>query len=65
MTYRQPGKRNVNPLIPPCRKPIYHTQAEAQDMIDYIRENRVSPVIRAYKCNVCGFWHLTSSSGEK
>jgi hypothetical protein len=50
----------VEPIEPLCRKPAYNSMEEAQDMIRYITENRVVKEIRPYKCNICGFWHLTS-----
>jgi hypothetical protein len=60
MAYR--NHKNINPIEPPCRKKIYNTKAEAEDMIKYIYESRVAPQISAYKCDICGFWHLTSRS---
>jgi hypothetical protein len=65
MAYKLTKKNNIDPLQPVCRKPMYNSLEEAQDMINYIRENRVVRDIRAYKCDICGFWHLTSSSGSK
>ncbi|MGD0583975.1 MAG: hypothetical protein ABR974_13640 [Bacteroidales bacterium] len=59
MSYKLTNK-NINPVNPPCRKTIYNSLEEAQDMIRYISENRGGKEIRAYKCTVCGFWHLTS-----
>jgi hypothetical protein len=53
--------KNVDPIEPQCRKPIYNSMEEAQDMIRYITENRVVKEIHPYKCTICGFWHLTSS----
>ncbi len=61
-----PKKSNLSkttPLYPVCKKRIYHTLEEAQDMIKYINENRIVREIRPYKCSECGFWHLTSKSG--
>lgn len=52
--------KNIHPVEPPCKKTIYHSLEQAQDMITYINEKRVSKEIRAYKCEICGFWHLTS-----
>lgn len=52
--------KKIHPVEPPCKKTIYHSLEEAQDMITYINETRVSKEIRAYKCQICGFWHLTS-----
>jgi hypothetical protein len=60
MTYRISNKINIHPIEPLCRKKIYNSPEEAQAMIDYIRENRRVREIHAYKCTICGFWHLTS-----
>jgi hypothetical protein len=57
---------NIKKIIPielPCRKTMYNSPEEAQDMIRYIKENRRVQDIKAYKCLTCGFWHLTSKSG--
>jgi hypothetical protein len=62
MGYKNIRIKNINPLEPPCRKTIYHTKEDAEDMIRYIRENRGGPDIHVYKCTSCGFWHLTSKS---
>ena len=59
MSYKLTNK-NISPVNPPCRKTIYNSLEEAQDMIRYISEKRGGREIRAYKCTVCGFWHLTS-----
>lgn len=58
-------KRRIDPVEPPCKKTVYNTQEDALDMIKHIRETRIGPVIRVYKCPVCGFWHLTSSKPAK
>ena len=60
MRYKLSDNKKTDPLSPPCKKTMYNTREEALDMINYIRENRVSKEIHAYKCNICGFWHLTS-----
>jgi hypothetical protein len=60
MVHKISNIKNIHPVEPPCKKTIYHSIEEAQDMITYINENRVSIEIRAYKCQICGFWHLTS-----
>jgi biotin synthase-related radical SAM superfamily protein len=52
--------KKIDPIEPVCRKPIYNSMEEAQDMVKYIRENRIVKEIHPYKCTVCGFWHLTS-----
>ena len=62
--YNLQGKKNVSPLDPACRKTIYHTREEALDMIQYIAENKTSKTIRAYQCDICGLWHLTSKTGK-
>jgi hypothetical protein len=59
MSYRT-LKSRPGSLNPSCRKTIYHSREEAEDMIRHIRETRVTHEIRAYNCPVCGFWHLTS-----
>lgn len=63
MAYKFSKIKKVDPLVPACKKTIYNSIEEAQDMIDYIKENRISREIRAYKCRICGFWHLTSKAG--
>lgn len=52
-------KKKPDPLETPCKKTMYYSPEEAQDMIDYIIENRGGPDLHSYKCSVCGFWHLT------
>jgi hypothetical protein len=64
MGYKLSNIKKINPIEPPCKKTIYNSLEEAQDMIDYIKETRVVKDIHAYKCTVCGFWHLTSKSKE-
>jgi hypothetical protein len=60
MSHRLSNIKKIQPFEPPCKKTIYNSLAEAQDMITHINENRVSKEIHAYKCHICGFWHLTS-----
>jgi hypothetical protein len=60
MALKNSAIKNIRPIEPPCKKKIYHSQEEAEDMINFIKETRVSKKIRLYKCSVCGFWHLTS-----
>jgi hypothetical protein len=62
MGYKLSNIKNINPIEPPCRKTIYNSLEEAQDMIDHIKGTRVVKDIHAYKCTTCGFWHLTSKS---
>jgi len=62
MGYKLSKIKKINPIEPPCRKTMYYSIEEANDMIKYIKENRVIQNIHAYKCISCGFWHLTSKS---
>jgi predicted RNA-binding Zn-ribbon protein involved in translation (DUF1610 family) len=65
MGYKFSNIKKVNPIEAPCKKTIYYSFEEAQDMVLYIRENRSVKEINVYKCNSCGFWHLTSKQGSK
>lgn len=60
MSYKHSDKKKIPPVDPVCRKTIYHSLEEAQDMARHINETRVVREIRVYRCSVCGFWHLTS-----
>lgn len=51
---------NINPIEPSCKKEMYNSKEDASDMIKYINANFSGKEISAYKCTVCGFWHLTS-----
>jgi hypothetical protein len=62
MGHRLSNIKKIHPVEPPCKKTIYNSLEEAQDMIRYINENRIVREIKAYKCGICGFWHLTSKS---
>ena len=37
----------------------YDTKAEAQSAANYANKNFQNTSMIPYKCNVCGFWHLT------
>jgi hypothetical protein len=41
---------------------MFNSLEDAQVMINHIKENRIARDIYAYKCTICGFWHLTSKS---
>ncbi|HEY5471344.1 MAG TPA: hypothetical protein VIK07_12555 [Bacteroidales bacterium] len=56
------NRRKIDPIEPTCKKTIYGSLEEAQDMINHIKETRRVQEIHAYKCLTCGFWHLTSKS---
>lgn len=60
MKYKLSKKGKADPIAPLCRKEAYFTLEDAQAMIKHIGETRVTKKIRAYQCNVCGLWHLTS-----
>jgi len=60
MGYKFPNIKKIDPIELPCKKTMYNSFEEAQDMIRYIKENRGGKEIHAYKCTTCGFWHLTS-----
>jgi hypothetical protein len=62
MGYKFSKTNKISPIGPSCKKAIYNSPQEAQEMITYIRENRGVKEIHAYKCLICGFWHLTSKS---
>lgn len=62
MAFRLSNIKKIDPLGPPCAKKVYYSLEEAQDMVNYIRESRRVREINAYKCLLCGFWHLTSKS---
>ena len=64
MKYRPFKKERIDPIDFPCKKEVNYTLEDAQMMIRHIEETRVTRKIRAYKCNVCGFWHLTSRAGK-
>ncbi len=62
MRYKKTYLKKTDPVEPVCRKTIYYSLEEAQDMIKFINETRVTRKIRAYRCDICGFWHLTSKN---
>jgi hypothetical protein len=60
MKYKPSSIRKISPVELPCKKKMYNTFPEAKESIDYIQENKSVKELSAYKCSVCGFWHLTS-----
>ena len=52
--------KKIDPIAVTCKKTIYNSLIEAQESIAYIQENKFVKDLSAYKCSVCGFWHLTS-----
>ena len=59
MRYRV-NKSKPAPIGGSCKKTSYHTRDDAEDMIRHIKETRITKEIKAYRCEICGFWHLTS-----
>jgi len=39
---------------------MYNSLIEANDAIEFLRKTKYVKELSAYKCTVCGFWHLTS-----
>ena len=62
MAYKPSNFKSIDPITPGCKKTMYNSLEEAQDMIRYIKENRIVRELHAYKCTTCGMWHLTSKS---
>jgi hypothetical protein len=56
----RPGK--ITPIEPQCKKTIYTSLIEAKESIVYLQENKGAKDLSAYKCTICGFWHLTSKN---
>lgn len=62
MAYKLSNTKKVNPVTPACNKTIYNSFEEAEETIRYIKQDRMVQKLSAYKCTICGFWHLTSKS---
>jgi hypothetical protein len=60
MKYKPGRIRKTDPVEFPCKKKIYNSLDEAKEAIDYLEKNKYVKDLSAYKCSVCGFWHLTS-----
>jgi hypothetical protein len=60
MKYKLSSTRKINPVEVPCKKTMYKTLIEAEESIDYLQKDKWVKGLSAYKCSVCGFWHLTS-----
>jgi len=52
--------RKIDPPERPCKKTIFNSLIDAKESIAYLQENKYVKDLSAYKCSVCGFWHLTS-----
>ena len=62
MAYKPSNFKSIDPIAPACKKSMYNSRKQAEDMIQYIQENRIVRELHAYKCTTCGLWHLTSKS---
>ena len=60
MNYKSSRMRKIDPIRSPCKKTIYKSLFEAEESIDYLQKEKWVKGLSAYKCSVCGFWHLTS-----
>ena len=60
MKYKPFRIRKIYPFESRCKKTVYNSFNEAKASIDYLQENKGIRNLSAYKCSVCGFWHLTS-----
>lgn len=50
-----------------CDKACYATQSEARGFLRYHQSSRWAKSKRmyAYRCRVCGFWHLSSMAPKR
>ncbi len=62
VAYNTSNSKSIDPIGPSCKKAMYNSREEAEDMIRYIQENRVVKELHTYQCTSCGLWHLSSKS---
>jgi hypothetical protein len=62
MRYKPSRIRKIYPIESPCKKTMYNSFIDAKESLDYLLENKGVKDLSAYKCSMCGFWHLTSKS---
>jgi hypothetical protein len=60
MKYKPIRVKKTDPIGPTCKKKIYYSFDEAKESIEYLQETKWIKDLSAYKCTICGFWHLTS-----
>jgi hypothetical protein len=60
MKYKPSRERKIYPVDSLCKKTMYNSLIDAKESIDYLQKNKWVKGLSAYKCSVCGFWHLTS-----
>lgn len=63
MAYNSSKRSPIEPIGPRCKKGMYSTREEAEDMIRHIQETRYTKQLHAYQCSECGMWHLSSTTG--
>ena len=64
MRYKPSRIIKIYPIEAPRKKTMYNSLIDAKESIDYLQENKGVKELSAYKCSVCGFWHLTSKSKD-
>jgi hypothetical protein len=60
MKYKPSRIRKIYSIESPCKKTMYNSLIDAKESIEYLQENKNVKDLSAYKCSICGFWHLTS-----
>jgi sulfite reductase beta subunit-like hemoprotein len=61
MKYRFTRQQKIYPIEPPCKKTMYDSETDAQEMIKYLKsEKGVKEQLHYYACIKCGKYHLTS-----
>jgi len=60
MKYKSPEINKIDPIQYPCKKTTYSSVNEANESIEYLKVNKWVKELSAYKCTICGLWHLTS-----
>ena len=60
MKYKPSRLRKIYPIESPCKKTMYNSLIDVKESIGYLQENKGAKDLSAYKCSMCGFWHLTS-----
>jgi hypothetical protein len=60
MKYKTSHNKKIYPIESPCKKAIYKSLIDANESIEHLQKTKFVKDLSAYKCSVCGFWHLTS-----
>jgi hypothetical protein len=56
----QSRKKRTDPVGLPCKKKMYDSLTEAEEAIAHLETTRWIKNLSAYRCTICGKWHLTS-----